>query len=231
MKEFTVIGLIRYSFVRLTIRAEKVKTDEAYRATDLDSVRAARAGAGRMRGVLAGRGLKGPESGILKTMSLNLHFPLLVPSSLPGLLSDPSSPYNPPLSSYDFTLQEIGLQFPGSTVQANTDNTEVGLISLTRPYTLPIWSTPATGQWVSGPYPIYYTSVEVPGGPPGCTDGCGPQPTPSPVPEPGVTLFMVAVMVLYLIWTHFGKDYWQRRVERRLHRQVVKALRVRGGAI
>lgn len=167
-------------------------------------------------------------------MSLNLHFPLLVPSSLPGLLSDPSSPYNPLLSTYDFTLQEIGLQFPGSTVQANSDDTEVGLISLTRPYTLPIWSTPATGQWVSGPYPIYYTSVEVPGGPPGCTDGCGPQPTPSPVPEPSLLLFLVFGIFWGLVAEYLPalvRTKCKDRRERRLHRQVVKALRFREGAI
>lgn len=84
----------------------------------------------------------------------------------------------------------------------NTANNAVGIMSNDRPYSLPIWSTPATGLWGMTPYDIVYQQpITVHG----CTVACDPPPVVIPdvaTPEPGYLplLVTVAVLTFFVRW-------------------------------
>lgn len=145
-------------------------------------------------------------------------------SNFPQLYSNPiGSPWDHPIT---FPITEVFAEFPGHVAQTNAANNEVGLLSLDRPYTLPIWSTPNTGQWEPTPYLITY-SVQ----PPRCTD-CGPHVT---TPEPSLAWFLVAALILIMVGPRCLRlarksiaKHKSRRMERRLNRQIAQW--IRGGA-
>lgn len=110
----------------------------------------------------------------------------------PFLYSNPSgSPQDQPIT---FSIAEVYAEFPGHTVQTNQANNAVGLFSNDRPYGLPIWSTPATGQWEPTPYLITYDQHP----PVHCIVACDPAPVPQHVatPEP---VYVPVLLVLFLI--------------------------------
>ena len=78
-------------------------------------------------------------------------------------------------------------------MQTNGANNAVGLFSNDHPYSLPIWSTPATGQWEPTPYLITYHTV-VP-----------PPPHHEITPEP--SMLAVLIMTCFLIVI-----FWRLRV-------------------
>lgn len=122
--------------------------------------------------------------------------------NFPYLYSNPSGSGEP----IAFSLVEVFKEFPGRQVVTNEANNAVGLISLDRPYSLPIWSTVATGQWTPGPYPIVYGQ---PSPVHGCVVGCGVPaglPMVASTPEPSAWPVLGFTLVLVM---------WGRKLRRR----------------
>lgn len=114
--------------------------------------------------------------------------------NFPYLYSNPSgSPEDHPIT---FSLADVYAEFPGHTVQTNSANNAVGLFSNDRPYGLPIWSTPNTGQWTLTPYVITYNQHP----PVHCIVGCDPTPVtpPTATPEPAYLPLMFLMFLVLL---------------------------------
>lgn len=149
--------------------------------------------------------------------------------TFPQLYSNPiGSPWDHPIT---FPITEVFSEFPGHVAQTNAANNEVGLLSLDRPYTLPIWSTPNTGQWEFTPYDIFYDQHP----PYHCIVACEPPPPHVATPEPSMAWFLVGALILILVGPRCLRlarksiaKHKSRRMERRLNRQIAQW--IRGGA-